>query len=204
MVWSSKLLGNTNYKQLQHELRGEYAEESPSGNAPKKRAQKVVDPDGRLILPEAYRKRWGLTPGTEFLVQETPEGLFLRPLDPPLKKVYVEPTSRCNLNCQTCVRRSWNEPTGFMDMRHFNRLMNDLRSVPSLEKIAFWGIGEPLLHRDIVEMVSSAHALGVETELITNALLLDQTAAEDGRTARIRKGRSQTASKRRHREPRSP
>ncbi len=44
--------------------------------------------------------------------------------------------------------------------------------------MAFWGLGEPLLHPDIVEMVALAEELGARTELITNGLLLDQEMAE--------------------------
>jgi hypothetical protein len=32
-------------------------------------------------------------------------GLLLVPSDPPLTKVYVEPTTSCNLNCRTCIRK---------------------------------------------------------------------------------------------------
>jgi MoaA/NifB/PqqE/SkfB family radical SAM enzyme len=44
--------------------------------------------------------------------------------------------------------------------------------------MAFWGFGEPLLHPDIVEMVTLAKELGARTELITNGLLLDREMAE--------------------------
>ncbi len=27
-------------------------------------------------------------------------------------KVYVKPINRCNLNCVTCIRHSWDEPFG--------------------------------------------------------------------------------------------
>ncbi len=138
----------------------------------------VVGKDGELRLPEDQRRRWGLTPGTEFVVRETSEGLLLRPSDPPLSKVYVEPTTACNLNCPICVRRSWSEPGGTMDMAIYRRLVDGLRGMPSLRTMAFWGLGEPLLHPDIVEMVALAKELGAKTELITNGLLLDREMAE--------------------------
>jgi len=178
MVWSLKYSGNTSCHRLQQTLRTEHAGREGNDGPWEHNAAKIVDSDGRLLLPEGYRKRWGLSPGTEMIFHETPEGLLVRPLDGPLKKIYVEPTSACNLNCRTCVRHSWDEPTGFMDMRDFRRMIGDLRAVSSLETMAFWGIGEPLLHPDIVEMVSLAKALGVKTELVTNALLLDGRIAE--------------------------
>jgi hypothetical protein len=74
----------------------------------------LVGKSGELRLPEELRRRWGLAPGVEFLVRETPEGLFLHPSDPPMSKVYVEPTTVCNLRCRICVRNSWSEPMGSM------------------------------------------------------------------------------------------
>ncbi len=178
MVWSLKFFGNTTYHQLQKAVRSQYPENSNNGAASDRKDPKYVDAEGRLILPEAYRKRWGMTHGTELVVQETPEGMLIRPLSTPLKKIYLEPTSRCNLNCRTCVRHSWNEPAGTMEMEHFQGLIQELRAVPSLEKIAFWGIGEPLLHPNILDMIASAKGLGVQTELVTNALLLDPDMAQ--------------------------
>jgi MoaA/NifB/PqqE/SkfB family radical SAM enzyme len=138
----------------------------------------LVGKSGDLRLPEELRRRWGLASGAEFLVRETTEGLLLRPSDPPLAKVYVEPTTACNLRCRICVRNSWSEPVGSMEMATYRRLLDGLREVPSLRTVAFWGFGEPLLHPDIVEMVVLAEELGAKTELITNGLLLDREMAE--------------------------
>jgi len=69
-----------------------------------------LDEHARLTLPEKHLARLGLRPGDDVLLQETPEGLLLRPLAPPLGKVYVEPTTRCNLRCPMCLRQYWDEP----------------------------------------------------------------------------------------------
>lgn len=140
--------------------------------------QGIVGEVGDLHLPEPYRRNWGLTPGAGFVVEERPDGLFLRPADPPLRKVYVEPTTACNLDCPICVRHSWDEPGGLMAMATYRRLVEGLRDAPALQSIAFWGLGEPLLHPDIVEMVALAGELGARTELITNGLLLGAEMAE--------------------------
>lgn len=138
----------------------------------------ALGPDGALRLPEEQCLRWGLAPGAEFLVEETADGLLLRPANPPLQKVYVEPTTACNLDCPICVRHSWDEPGGMMTMATYRRLIEGLCEVPSLQAVAFWGLGEPLLHPDIVEMVGLVGELGARTELITNGLLLDTEMAE--------------------------
>ncbi|MHB1415514.1 MAG: radical SAM protein [Chloroflexota bacterium] len=136
-----------------------------------------VGEHGEVELAEAERLRWGLLPGGRIIAQETPAGLLLRPVDPPLTKVYVEPTSLCNLNCRTCVRHSWQEPGGMMTMAAYLQLVDGLRKLPALRKVSFWGFGEPLLHPDIVEMVALAKELGAQTEIITNGLLLDTAKA---------------------------
>jgi MoaA/NifB/PqqE/SkfB family radical SAM enzyme len=137
-----------------------------------------VGADGGLRLPEAQRRRWGLSPGAGLRVEETADGLLLRPADPPLRKVYVEPTTACNLNCPICVRHSWREPGGAMTMATYRRLVEGLRDIPTLQAVAFWGLGEPLLHPNILEMVAEAGRLGARTELISNGLLLDARMAE--------------------------
>lgn len=136
-----------------------------------------LDAQGNPRLTPSQRDRWGFAPGAEFLAEETPEGLLLRRADPALGKVYVEPTSECNLRCRTCVRRSWTEPTGFLSLGTYERLVAGLRGFPTLRSVAFWGFGEPLLHPSIVRMIALAKDLGVQTELITNALLLDEEMA---------------------------
>jgi MoaA/NifB/PqqE/SkfB family radical SAM enzyme len=132
-----------------------------------------VDKDGKVELPATLRHRWGLDSRGVLLVSETPEGIVLRPQEPPPAKVYVEPTTQCNLSCRTCMRNSWTEQGGEMAMALYKRLMDDLADFPSIETIAFWGFGEPLLHPNIVEMINLAHSRGIKTELITNGLLLN-------------------------------
>lgn len=95
-------------------------------------------------------------------------------MDDGLRRVYVEPTNRCNLNCAICMRRVWEEPVGDMSLPDFRRIAGQLKRLPQLECISFGGYGEPLLHPEIVEMVARAKAVGVEVHLITNGCLLDR------------------------------
>ena len=96
-----------------------------------------------------------------------------------LRKVYVEPTTRCNLSCRTCVRRTWDEPSGDMAWHVFAALVNDLAQLPGPHTMAFAGIGEPLLHPRFVDMVDGAHKAGLRTEVTTNAMLLTPEMAHD-------------------------
>lgn len=88
-----------------------------------------------------------------------------------LKRVTIEPTSRCNLNCTMCFRNTWVE-SDFSDMSSlmFTGMMETMPA--SVESVLFGGMGEPLLHQDIDAMVETAARQGKQVELITNASLL--------------------------------
>ncbi len=94
-----------------------------------------------------------------------------------LNKIYVEPTNRCNLKCLTCIRNSWDEPFGEMDWSVYQALIDDLADFPDVKTIAFAGLGEPLLHERLPEMVRLAHARGLRTEMTSNAMLLTPSLA---------------------------
>jgi MoaA/NifB/PqqE/SkfB family radical SAM enzyme len=93
-----------------------------------------------------------------------------------LRKVYVEPTTACNLACRTCVRRAWDEPEGFMAWSTFEAVVDGLAAPAT---VAFMGLGEPLLHGRFVDMVRLAKARGLRAEVTTNALLLAAATAND-------------------------
>jgi MoaA/NifB/PqqE/SkfB family radical SAM enzyme len=100
-----------------------------------------------------------------------------RPEDPPAK-LYVEPTSECNLSCRTCIRHSWDEEGGFMAWDLFARLAREFAALAPQGTVAFAGLGEPLLHPRFPEMVELVKELGLRAEVISNALLLTPEMAE--------------------------
>ena len=106
------------------------------------------------------------------------------------RKVYVEPTNACNLNCTTCVRHAWDEPEGFMEWATFEALVGGLSEATDGDghagdggggaaagTVAFMGLGEPLLHPRFLDMVRLVKARGLRAEVTTNALLLDDEMA---------------------------
>ncbi|MDA8123732.1 MAG: radical SAM protein [Deltaproteobacteria bacterium] len=95
-----------------------------------------------------------------------------------LNKIYVEPTSRCNLSCVTCIRHSWDEPFGDMEWPVYEALINGLEAFPEAKTIAFAGFGEPLVHPRFPEMIRLAHERGLRTEMTSNAMLLTSALAE--------------------------
>lgn len=95
-----------------------------------------------------------------------------RRADDPPGKLYVEPTSECNLACRTCVRHSWDETGGFMEWTHFERLAADFARIAPDGTVAFAGLGEPLLHPRFADMVALVKDLGLRAEVTSNAMLL--------------------------------
>ena len=90
-----------------------------------------------------------------------------------LIKLYIEPTSKCNLACTMCFRKTWiDEAFADMDISTFENTMNTMPE--SVETVFFGGMGEPLHHKDIVYMVQSASNKGKRVELLTNGTLLSQ------------------------------
>ena len=119
-----------------------------------------VDEEGRLVLPQELASRYGLKPGARIPVDERPAGLTIRPPVSHLAKVYIEPTNRCNLECRTCIRNSWDEPLGQMEDETFSRIIEGLRAFEPRPAVFFGGFGEPLSHPDIVGMVRRRKGAG--------------------------------------------
>lgn len=95
-----------------------------------------------------------------------------------MKKLYIEPTSRCNFACVMCFRNSWfDETKSDMTEETFSALSASLPALHTLETVFFGGMGEPLLHPDILRMVSAVSPFA-RTELLTNGALLTRDMAE--------------------------
>ena len=95
-----------------------------------------------------------------------------------LKKLYIEPTSKCNLSCTMCFRNTWiDEPFSDMAADVFE---NTLETMPdTVETIFFGGMGEPLFHKDILHMVERASSKNCRVELLTNGTLLTGELSSD-------------------------
>jgi MoaA/NifB/PqqE/SkfB family radical SAM enzyme len=89
----------------------------------------------------------------------------------------VEPTSRCNLSCRTCIRNAWEEPQGDMSAATWEKVLAGLRDLPSPGEVFFGGFGEPLAHPGILGMVEQARHVARSVELITNGMLLNEQVA---------------------------
>ncbi len=141
--------------------------------------------NGRLVVPPELEKKLGLVPGASLEITDDHGRLEIQPNIHSLNHLYIEPTSRCNLACRTCIRNTWDEPMGDMDEAVFERLAGQLGRFPHLESVMFGGFGEPTAHPRILEMIRAVKGLGLRAELTTNATLLDDALIDGLLDARL-------------------
>lgn len=137
-----------------------------------------IDTDGRIVLPDDVKRELGLRPGDRITIDQANGELLLHVGANRLRKVYIEATNACNLQCRTCMRNGWDESPGFMGAQTFRPVMERLSVFSPMPSIFFGGFGEPLFHPDIVEMVAEAKAMGAVVELITNGTLLTKKMSQ--------------------------
>ena len=94
-----------------------------------------------------------------------------------MRKLYIEPTSICNLECEICFRNSWFDEK-FCDLPYavFEKIMDELPQ--SVQNILFGGMGETFYHKDIFKMIEKSKEKVEFVEIITNATLLDRECIE--------------------------
>ncbi len=88
----------------------------------------------------------------------------------------IEPTNKCNLNCIMCSRRNMTRDIGIMDIETYNKIISEIKGKGTA--VRFVGVGEPLIHQDLVKMVKIANDAGITTFLSTNGLLLTKEIME--------------------------
>ena len=89
---------------------------------------------------------------------------------PVLCNYYV--TYRCNAKCSFCD--IWEKPSPYITLEDVRQNLLDLKRL-GVQVIDFTG-GEPLLHREIDQMLAMAHGMGFITTLTTNGLLYPKLA----------------------------
>jgi sulfatase maturation enzyme AslB (radical SAM superfamily) len=131
----------------------------PTGGATGSEKYAEVDENGDLRIPATHARAMGFHPGARIKLSRLADRLVLhRPISQ-LTRVYVEPTTACNLNCVTCMRNVWEEPIGRMDSATFDRVLAGIRALPEPPTLFFGGLGEPFTHPDLLDMIREAKRL---------------------------------------------
>jgi tungsten cofactor oxidoreducase radical SAM maturase len=139
----------------------------------------ILEEDNSIKLPGEFLGRRDFRAGTEWWIDQRDSTLLLLPRLPDLRKLYIEPTTVCNLNCRTCIRNVWEDPKAHMEMETFQHLVKHTQAFPRLQRVVFSGLGEPLTHPHFLEMVSAIRERGIAVTVGSNGLLLDRALSRE-------------------------
>ena len=90
-----------------------------------------------------------------------------------LGMLFVELTSQCNEKCIHCYADSAPERTDFLQTDEIKQILREARAL-GMPDVQFTG-GDPLIHRDLLEIIQFAYHLDFSSiEIYTNGLLLTQ------------------------------
>lgn len=104
------------------------------------------------------------------------------PLDTPFAITFF-PIYACNLKCNYCLHSLNKEERGHisdevsMDFDLYKKCIDDIKNFPRKVKVIhFAGLGEPLLHKNIVEMVAYAveREVAETVDILTNGVFLSE------------------------------
>jgi len=101
--------------------------------------------------------------------------------------VQIFPIYACNFKCNYCIFQIEKEERHFisnkviMDLNLYKKCVDDMTHFPNkIKTLRFVGIGEPLLHKNIIEMIQYTKEKDIANtvELITNASLLTNNMSD--------------------------
>jgi AbrB family looped-hinge helix DNA binding protein len=137
----------------------------------------AVDRAGRIVVPSRLAAQMDLRDGDELILEAVPDGVLVT--SDRLRKVYVEATGRCNLQCAMCPRQAWAQGAADMTAECFDRLLSGLPDAqPDRVTLAFGGFGEPTLHLRFLSMVERARQARRRVEIITNGTTMTADMAQ--------------------------
>lgn len=104
--------------------------------------------------------------------------------------IEVEATNYCNANCAFCANKSIARPRGFLQLSNFKTFIAAQKSIleqnifrmhgiSSFPRVTFCGLGDPLLHPQISQLIKIARDAGFYTQLVTNGALLTEAKARE-------------------------
>lgn len=97
-----------------------------------------------------------------------------------VKGFNLELTNACNLKCNFCAQQMMKRPQGMMELSLACRLIKEVKDTGFCDKVTTNVMGEPLLYKDIFELLKYAAGLKQKITLLTNGERLD-----DGVSARL-------------------
>jgi len=86
------------------------------------------------------------------------------------KKVYLEITNKCNLNCSFCIGNT--RPKKELSADEFKTILNSIKGYTNY--LYFHILGEPLIHPKINEFINYAKEQSFNVNITTNGYLIDR------------------------------
>lgn len=86
------------------------------------------------------------------------------------KRIYVEITNCCNLNCPFCIKNT--RKPKIMSFEEFKIVLNRIKNFTNF--LYLHVLGEPLLHPNINEFINYASDNGFKVNITTNGYLIDK------------------------------
>ena len=111
------------------------------------------------------------------IIRSWKRGLVKLPYPP--EGIQVDVTNACNLRCVFCRQSIADDsrPKGFMKIELLEKIAQDASDKVFL--FQFVVTGEPLLHKQITQMLRVAKAAGLKTNMHTNGTLLNEQMSEE-------------------------
>ena len=138
-----------------------------------------TDSAGRLVLDDAFLERRHIAPDAEYWLDERDGDLILHPCRPDARKLYIEATTGCNLQCRTCIRNVWSDPVVLMSPEAFDKIIGGLAALPELKRVIFTSFGEPLTHPRLLDMIEAIRQRDLAVTIGTNGLLLKPEVSQE-------------------------
>ena len=85
------------------------------------------------------------------------------------KKIYIEITNGCNLNCDFCIKNKRKIIT--ITKENYKYIIDKIKN--HTKEIYFHILGEPLMHKDINYFINYAHKHGLLVNITTNGYLIN-------------------------------
>lgn len=97
------------------------------------------------------------------------------------KKVYIEITNGCNLDCDFCIGNT--RKKSFLSFDEFKIILDKLIGYTSF--LYFHVLGEPLLHPEVNKFIDYAFSKGFFVNITTNGYLIDRLVSKNVRQVNI-------------------
>lgn len=85
------------------------------------------------------------------------------------KKIYLEITNACNLNCQFCIKNK--RKINYMTLDNYKYIINKIKDYT--KEIYLHILGEPLLHPNIIDFIEYANNQNILVNITTNGYLIN-------------------------------